>query len=52
MQLVYISNHAPRTGSDAVIENDDRRYVAKVSHEFWDGGEILVEVEELYDKRL
>ena len=30
----------------AVIENDDRRYVAKVSHEFWDGGEILVEVEE------
>lgn len=30
----------------AVIENDDRRYVAKVSHEFWDGREILVEVEE------
>lgn len=27
-----------------VIENDDRRFVAKVSHEFWDGGEILVEV--------
>ena len=30
----------------AVIVNDDRRYVAKVSHEFGDGGEILVEVEE------
>ncbi len=29
-----------------IIENDDRRYVAKVSHEFWDGGEIVVEVEE------
>lgn len=30
----------------ALIENDDRRFVAKVSHEFWDGGEILVEVRE------
>ena len=32
----------------AVIENDDRRYVEKISHEFWDGGEILVEVKERY----
>lgn len=29
-----------------LIENDDRRYVSKVSHAFWDGGEILVEVRE------
>lgn len=35
-----------------VLHEDDRRYVAKVSHEFWGGGEILVEVEELRDESL
>ena len=27
-----------------IIKDDSRRYVRKVSHEFWDGGEIRVEV--------
>lgn len=27
-----------------VIQDDSRRFVRKVSHEFWDGGAILVEI--------
>lgn len=30
-----------------LIKDDNRRYVAKISHEFWDGDEILVEVKEV-----
>lgn len=30
-----------------LIKDDNRRCVAKVSHEFWGGGEILVEVKEV-----
>ena len=30
-----------------VLPDDNPRWVRKVSHEFWDGGEICVEVEEI-----
>ena len=29
-----------------ILQDDNRRYVRRVCHEFWDGGEILVEVRE------
>lgn len=30
-----------------LIKDDDRRYVRRVSHDFWDGGAIRVRVEEV-----
>lgn len=30
-----------------VLPDDNRRWVKKISHEFWDGGEILVEVKQI-----
>lgn len=29
-----------------ILQDDNRRYVRRVCHEFWDGGEIQVEVRE------
>lgn len=29
-----------------ILPDDNRRWVKKVSHEFWDGGEIMVEVQD------
>lgn len=30
-----------------IIQDDNRKWVKRVSHEFWDGGKILVEVREV-----
>lgn len=30
-----------------ILHDDNRRWVRKVSHEFWNGGEIRIEIEEV-----